>query len=89
MSGKQYFNDGKLAPADQELRKAQPLVEDNLAIKTEVLFLLGLANYKMEKIQDAANFFKACVAVKGGSPAMQAQANKNLTAIRAQYHGVK
>jgi tetratricopeptide (TPR) repeat protein len=89
MSGKQYFNDGKLAPADQELRKAQPLVEDNLAIKTEVLFLLGLANYKMEKIQDAANFFKACVAVKGGAAALQAQANKNLTAIRAQYHGVK
>jgi len=89
MSGKQYFADGKLPQADQELRKAQPLVEDNAAVKTEVLFFLGLANYKMEKIQDAVNFFRACVAVKGGSAALQAQANKNLTAIRTQYHGIK
>jgi hypothetical protein len=47
---------------------------------------LGLANYKMEKAQDAVNYFKACAAVK--SP-FQAQANKNLIAIRAQYHGIK
>jgi tetratricopeptide (TPR) repeat protein len=85
-NGEQYFNDGKLAPADQELRKALPLAEENGAVKTEVLFYLGLANYKMEKIQDAVTFFKACAAVK--SP-FQAQANKNLTVIRAQYHGVK
>jgi tetratricopeptide (TPR) repeat protein len=89
MSGKQYFNDGKLAPADQDLRKALPLVDDNVAMKSEVLFLLGLANYKMEKIQDAVNYFRACVAVKGGSATLQAQANKNLLAIRTQYHGVK
>ncbi|MGA2131418.1 MAG: hypothetical protein ABSH50_03810 [Bryobacteraceae bacterium] len=89
MGGKQYFNDAKLAPADQDLRKALPLVDDNVAMKSEVLFLLGLANYKMEKIQDAVNFFRACVAVKGGTASLQAQANKNLTAIRAQYHGVK
>ena len=38
----------------------------------------------MEKIQDAANFYKACAAVK--SP-YQALATKNLTAIRAEYHG--
>ncbi len=86
MNGKQYFNEGKLGPADADLRKSLPLVEDNAAVKPEVLFLLGLSNYKMEHIQDAANFFKACAAVK--SP-FQAQANKNLTAIRAQYHGVK
>jgi hypothetical protein len=86
MNGKQYFNEGKLAPADQELRKSLPLVEQNLALKTEVLFYLGLANYKMEKAQDAVNYFKACAAVK--SP-FQAQANKNLIAIRAQYHGIK
>jgi len=89
MGGKQYFNDGKLAQADQDLRKAQPLVEENAAIKTEVLFLLGLANYKMEKIKEAVGYFKACVAVKGGGAALQAQANKNLTAIRSQYQGVK
>lgn len=89
MSGKQYFAEGKLPQADEELRKAQPLVDDNAAVKTEVLFFLGLANYKMEKAQEAANFFRACVAVKGGTAALQAQANKNLTAIHGQYHGVK
>ncbi len=84
--GEQLFNDGKLAPADQELRKALPLIDDNYAGKPEILFFLGLANYKMEKAQDAVNFFKACAAFK--SP-FQVQANKNLVAIRAQYHGVK
>jgi tetratricopeptide (TPR) repeat protein len=85
-NGEQYFNEGKLAPADQELRKALPLAEDNAAVKTEVLFYLGLANYKMQKIQEAYSFFKACAAVT--SP-FQAQANKNLAAIRTQYHGIK
>jgi tetratricopeptide (TPR) repeat protein len=85
-NGKQDFNEGKLAAADQDLRKSLPLVQSNTALKTEVLFYLGLANYKMEKIQEAAGYFKECAAVK--SP-FQAQATKNLTAIRAQYHGVK
>ncbi len=84
--GEQYFNDGKLAQAYQELRKAQPFLEDNPAAKPEVLFYLGLANYKMEKAQEAYNFFKACAALK--SP-FQAQATKNLTAIKTQYHGVR
>ncbi|HUE05595.1 MAG TPA: hypothetical protein VMR62_38995 [Bryobacteraceae bacterium] len=86
VNGEQYFNEGKLAPADQELRKALPLVEDGTPTKPEVLFFLGLANYKMEKAQDAYNFFKACAAVKSS---YQAQANKNLLAIRTQYHGIK
>lgn len=86
MNGKQYFNDGKLAQADQELRKSLPLLEGNAALKTETLFYLGLSNYKMEKVQDAYSFFKACAAV--ASP-FQAQATKNMTAIRTQYHGVK
>ncbi len=86
INGKQYLNDGKLAEADAELRKALPVVEANAALKTEVLFYLGLANYKMEKVQDAYTFFKACAAV---SSPFQATANKNLTAIKTQYHGVK
>ncbi|HVN04093.1 MAG TPA: hypothetical protein VMT86_06725 [Bryobacteraceae bacterium] len=86
LDGKQYFTDGKLAPADQDLRKALPLVEENAALKTEVLFYLGLANYKLEKTQDAYTYFKACAAVK--SP-FQAQAAKNLAALRAQYHGLR
>jgi hypothetical protein len=89
MNGKQCFADGKLAAADENLRKAEPLVEGNAALKSEVLFYLGLANYKMEKAQEAVNFFKACVAVKGGTASLQAQANKNLTAIRTQYHGIR
>ncbi|HUE24488.1 MAG TPA: hypothetical protein VMQ86_22585 [Bryobacteraceae bacterium] len=86
MNGKQYFNEGKLAPADQELRKSLPLVEGNDALKAEVLFYLGLANSKMDKGQEAYNFFKACAAMK--SP-FQAQATKNMTVIRTQYHGIK
>lgn len=86
MNGKQYFNEGKLAAADQEFRKALPLLADNAAVKAETLFYLGLANYKMEKAQDAYGYFKVCAAMK--SP-FQAQATKNLTAIRTQYHGIK
>jgi TolA-binding protein len=84
-NGTQYFAEGKLSPADQELRKALPLIED-VAMKAEALFDLGMANYKMEKIQEAVNYFRACAAVR--SP-FQAQANKNLLAIRTQYHGVR
>jgi tetratricopeptide (TPR) repeat protein len=86
MSGKDYYNQGKFAAADKDLRQALPLVEANVAIRPEVLYLLAYANYKMEKIQEAANFYKACAAVK--SP-FQAMATKNLTAIHAQYHGLK
>jgi tetratricopeptide (TPR) repeat protein len=86
MSGKQNYNDAKFAPADKDLRAALPLVESNVNIHTEVLYLLGYANYKLEKIQDAANFYKQCAAVKGP---FQALATKNLAAIRAQYHGMK
>lgn len=86
MSGKQDYNDAKFEPADKDLRQALPLVEANANIRTEVLYLLGYANYKLEKIQEAANFYKQCAAVK--SP-FQALATKNLTAIRAQHHGIK
>jgi hypothetical protein len=51
-----------------------------------VLFYLGLANSKMEKGQEAYNYFKACAALK--SP-FQVQATKNLTVLKTQYHGIK
>jgi tetratricopeptide (TPR) repeat protein len=86
MSGKDYYNQGKFAPADKDLRQALPLVDANVNLRTEVLYLLAYANYKLEKIQDAVKFYKACAAVK--SP-YQALATKNLTAIRAQYHGIQ
>lgn len=86
MNGKLYFNENKFAPADKELRNALPLVESNATLKPEVLFLLGMSNYKMEKAQEAANFFKACAAIK--SP-FQPQSLNNIKAIRARYTGIK
>jgi len=86
MSGKQYYEDKSFAEADKELQEALPLVEGNANIHTEVLYLLGYASYKLDKIQEAANYYRACAAVK--SP-YQTLATKNLTAIRGQYHGVK
>lgn len=86
MNGKLYYNEAKFAPADQELRKALPLVETNAAIKPEVLYLLGYANYKLDKPQDAANYYRACSGIKGP---FQATAAKNLRGIQTEYHGVK
>jgi hypothetical protein len=86
ISGKQYFNDNQFAPADQELRQALPLVESNAALKPEVLFLLGLSDFKMEKIQDAANYFRSCAAMKSS---FQAEATKNLARIKRDYQGIK
>jgi tetratricopeptide (TPR) repeat protein len=86
MSGKQYFSQSRFPQADKELRQALPLVESNATLKPEVLFMLGLSNYKMQKVQEAANFFKACAAVK--SP-FQSQSLANLKVIRTEYRGVK
>jgi hypothetical protein len=86
IDGKTYFNENKFAPADQELRKALPLLESDQALKAEVLFLLGVSDFKLEKVQDAANYFKACSAIKGP---MQAEATKNLARIKRDYQGVK
>ena len=40
-NGEQYFNEGKLGPADQELRKALPLVEDNASREAGSALLPG------------------------------------------------
>jgi cell division septum initiation protein DivIVA len=55
-------------------------------LKPEVLFYLAMANYKLEKAQDAANFNRECAAMK--SP-FAATCAKNLAAIRTQYKGLK
>lgn len=86
INGKLYYTENNFPKADTELRSALPLVENNANMKPEVLFLLGFANYKMEKAQEAANYYKACAAIK--SP-FQAQATKNLAGIKAQYTGIK
>ncbi|HEY1339630.1 MAG TPA: hypothetical protein VGF59_19090 [Bryobacteraceae bacterium] len=86
MSGKLYYNEAKFAPADTELHAALPLVESNATLKPEVLYLLGFANYKLDKPQEAANYYKECAAIK--SP-FQATAAKNLQGLHAQYRGLK
>jgi tetratricopeptide (TPR) repeat protein len=86
MSGKLYEIQNKHAQADTELRAALPLVEGNANLKPEVLFYLGQANYRMEKIQEAVNFFRQCAALQ--SP-FRGQATKNVQVIQAQYRGIK
>ncbi len=82
MQGVTYSLQNKFAPADAALRKALPLIESNKQLLPGALFYLGLANYKMEKIPDALKFFNQCAATP--SP-FQAQARKNIAAIRTQY----
>jgi len=86
MSGKQYHNDNQFAKADVELRAALPMVEGNPAIRPEVLYMLAMSNFKLDKPQEAANYFKACAAVK--SPYQQLSAT-NLARLKTQYTGFK
>jgi len=84
MNGKLYYNETSFGKADAALRAALPLVDASL--KPEVLYMLGFANYKLEKPQDAANYYKECAALKSG---FQATAAKNLLGLKNQYHGIK
>lgn len=86
MNGKLFYVEKRYPQADKELRAALPLVDKNPAMKAEVLFELGFANYKMEKPQDAANFYRECAAMK--SP-FQADAAKSLKGIQTQFRGIK
>jgi tetratricopeptide (TPR) repeat protein len=94
MSGKQYSGDSQHAQADQDLRKALPLIDASPALaslKPEVLFLLGLSDYNLAKgtpemAQAAANYFRTCSGIK--SP-FQATAAANLKRIQTEYHGIK
>ena len=84
LNGKLYYTETNYAKADAELRTALPMVDAR--VKAEVLFMLGFANYKLDKPQDAANYYKACAAIPGP---LQAQANKDLAGVRTQYKGIK
>jgi tetratricopeptide (TPR) repeat protein len=94
MSGKQYAADNRHAQADQDLKKALPLIDASPALaslKPEVLFLLGLSDYKLasgnaDMAQSAANYFRACAALKSG---FQGTAAANLKRIQTEYHGIK
>ncbi|MFN3324188.1 MAG: tetratricopeptide repeat protein [Bryobacteraceae bacterium] len=90
MTGVLYANQGKFAQADKSLRAALPFIDDNDQLKAGALFFLGLANFKLgdtpkgdpNRIIDALKFNQECAAIK--SP-YQAQARKNVAAIRSQY----
>jgi hypothetical protein len=69
-----------------ELRAALPLVEGNAAIKPEVLYMLAMSNFKIDKPQEAATYFRACAALK--SPYQQL-ATTNLARLKTQYTGIK
>lgn len=84
LNGKLYYNETNFAKADQSLRSALPLVDASM--KPEVLYLLGFANYKLDKPQEAANYYRECAALKSG---FQATAAKNLLGLKNQYHGIK
>ncbi len=86
LNGKLYHNENNFAKADVELRAALPLVEGNAAVKPEVLYMLALSNFKLEKPQEAANYFRACAAIK--SP-FQQMASTNLARMKTQYTGIK
>jgi hypothetical protein len=86
LSGKLYHNENSFAKADVELRAALPLVEGNAAVKPEVLYMLALSNFKLDKPQEAANYFRACSALK--SP-FQQMATTNLARLKTQYTGIK
>jgi hypothetical protein len=86
ISGKLYYTQNKFSDTDKQLRAALTLIGDNPQLKPEMLFYLAMANYKLEKVQDSANFNRECAATK--SP-FAATCAKNLAAIRTQYRGVK
>ena len=86
MSGKQYHNENNFAKADVELRAALPLVEGNAAVKPEVLYMLAMSNFKIEKPQEAANYFRACAGI---SSPYQKLAATNLARVKTQYTGIK
>jgi tetratricopeptide (TPR) repeat protein len=85
-SGKQYYGENAFAKADVELRAALPSTDKNAAIKPEVLYLLALSDYKLDKFQDAADYFRSCSTIK--SP-FQQLATTNLARVKRDHPNVK
>ncbi len=85
LSGSLYYTQGRWAQADAQLRRGLPFL-DNQEIKAEALYYLGFANYKMEKGQEAANYFRQCAAIKSR---FQAAAARDLRGVRAEFTGIK
>lgn len=85
VSGSLYYAQARWPQADKELREAVPFL-DNAQLKAEALYYLGFANYKMEKGQEAANFYRQCSTIKSR---YQALAAKNLLGVRREFTGIK
>jgi tetratricopeptide (TPR) repeat protein len=84
-NGKQYHGENNFVKADVELRAALPLVS-NPAIKPEVLYLLALSDFKLDKFQDAADYFRTCSTIK--SP-FQQLATTNLARVKRDHPNIK
>lgn len=85
ISGSLYYTQSRWAQADAQLRRALPFL-DNQEMKAEALYYLGFANYKLEKGQEAANYFRQCAAIKSR---FQAAAARDLRGVRSQFTGIK
>jgi hypothetical protein len=90
MTGVIASNQKRWAEADKNLREALPYIQHDRNLSAEALFHLGLANYNLgdkggeaQRIIDALRFSERCAAIPGP---FQAQARKNIAAIRSQYH---
>jgi len=75
--------------ADSMLRKALPYLEADSPMAAGALYHLGVSNYRMAeagdtpKAADALRFTRLCAAIKSN---FQAQAIKNVEAIRSEYN---
>jgi tetratricopeptide (TPR) repeat protein len=85
MDGALYYAEARWPQTDKQLRAGLPHMTD-LQMKAEALYYLGFANYKLVKAQEAAEFYRQCAAIDSR---FQAPANKNLQAIKREYHGIK
>lgn len=86
MAGSAAALQNRFADADKSLRAALPYIAGNNELMASALFHLGVANYRLGKIVDAIKFNQECIKIK--SP-YQAQAQKNLKAIQAEYRVVQ
>lgn len=90
MLGVMASNSQNWTEADSNLRAALPGLAANKDLQAETLFHLGLANYRLgdakkdkAKVMEGLKFNQQCALI--ASP-FQAQAKKNVAAIKSQYH---
>ena len=89
MLGMVAATDSKWPEVDKLLRLALPNVQTNNEMKSETLFYLGLANFKMgepkvdkPKIMEGYKFSQQCAAIAGK---YQAQAKTNVAVMKQKY----